>query len=76
MADSKKLRFSKLPILDIFVKIPFLELVVLIDAKGIDVAQPIWPRDCPTFLAQKWPKNTKMLNCIYTKIGNEMIINW
>ena len=25
-----------------------LGLVELIDAKGIDVAQPIWLRDCPT----------------------------
>jgi hypothetical protein len=42
MADSKKLRFSKLPILNIvfFKKFPglVLELVQMIDAKGIDVA--------------------------------------
>ena len=35
-----------------------LGLVKLIDAKGIDVAQLIWPWGCPTY-AQKWPKNTK-----------------
>jgi hypothetical protein len=34
MADSKKLRFSKPPILNV-------GLVGLIDARGIDVAQPI-----------------------------------
>ena len=41
----KKLRFSKPPILNIFFQ-QFhglvLGLVQLIDAKGIDVAQPIW----------------------------------
>ena len=46
MADSKKLRFSTPPILNIF-SLKFhglvLGLVQLIDAKGIDVAQPIWP---------------------------------
>ena len=45
MADSKKLSFSIPPILNIFLK-KFhglvLGLVGLIDAKGIDVAQPIW----------------------------------
>jgi hypothetical protein len=45
MADSKKLRFSTPPILNIFLR-KFhglvLGLVELIDAKGIDVAQPIW----------------------------------
>jgi hypothetical protein len=44
MADSKKLSFSKPPILNIFFqKIHglVLGLVGLIDAKGIDVAQPI-----------------------------------
>ena len=46
MADSKKQRFSKSPILK---KISqkfhrlVLGLVELIDVKGIDVAQPIWP---------------------------------
>jgi hypothetical protein len=43
MADSKKLRFSKSPILEKNLG-KFhglvLGLVVLIDAKGIDVAQP------------------------------------
>ena len=45
MADSKKLSFSKLPILKIFMQKLYglvLGLVGLIDAKGIDVAQPIW----------------------------------
>jgi hypothetical protein len=50
MADSKKLSFSKSPILKIFLW-KFhgpLGLVGLIDVKNIDVAQPIWLRDCPT----------------------------
>jgi hypothetical protein len=45
MTESKKLRFSKQPILEKKMqKIQglVLGLVVLIDAKGIDVAQPIW----------------------------------
>jgi hypothetical protein len=46
MAISKKLRFSKSPILKIFLR-KFhrlvLGLVGLIDVKGIDVAQRIWP---------------------------------
>ena len=46
MADSKKLSFSIPPILNIFFQ-KFhglvLGLVRLIDAKGIDVAQPMWP---------------------------------
>ena len=45
MADSKKLSFSILPILNIFSQ-KFHRLVLglgeLIDAKGIDVAQRIW----------------------------------
>ena len=45
MADSKKAHFSKSPILEIFSR-KFLGLVLglveLIDAKGIDFAQPIW----------------------------------
>ena len=45
MADSKILSFSKSPILNIFFQ-KFhglvLGLVELIDAKGIEVAQPIW----------------------------------
>ena len=46
MADSKKAHFSKSPILKIFSR-KFLRwvlgLVELNDAKGIDVAQRIWP---------------------------------
>jgi hypothetical protein len=46
MADSKKLSFSTSPKAEQF--LPkfhglVLGLVGLIDAKGIDVAQPIWP---------------------------------
>ena len=45
MADSKKCHFPAPPILNIFFQ-KFhglvLRLVGLIDAKGIDVAQPIW----------------------------------
>ena len=59
MADSKKLRFSKSPILKKnsrkfhrFV----LGLVGLIDAKGIDVAQRIWSWGCLTW-ALKQAKN-------------------
>jgi hypothetical protein len=59
MADSKKLSFSKSPILKIFLR-KFhglvLGLVELIDAKGIDVAQPIWLRDCQMY-TQKQAKN-------------------
>ena len=54
MADSKKQCFSKSPILNIFLWNFYgsvLGLVRLIDAKGIDVAQPIWP------WAQKQAKN-------------------
>ena len=49
MADSKKLSFSTSPKAEQF---PpkfhglVLGLVGLIDAKGIDVAQPIWLTDC------------------------------
>ena len=43
MADSTKISFSKSPILNIFCENGLvLELVELIDVKGIDVAQPIW----------------------------------
>ena len=46
MADSKKMRFSTPPILNIFLR-KFLRwvlgLVGLNDAKGIDVAQRMWP---------------------------------
>ena len=51
MAVSKKLSFSKSPILHIFSR-KFQGLVLgsvgYIDAKGIDVAQPIWLSGCPT----------------------------
>ena len=61
MADSKKAHFSKSPILKIFSR-KFLRLVLglvgLNDAKGIDVAQRIWPWGCPT-KAQKQPKSTE-----------------
>jgi hypothetical protein len=46
MADSKKLSFSKSPILKKISRKFYrlvLGLVGLIDAKGIGVAQPIWP---------------------------------
>ena len=61
MADSKKAHFSKSPILKIFSR-KFLRFVLglvgLYDAKGIDVAQRIWPWGCPTKLknSQKVPK--------------------
>ena len=51
MADSNEQSFSKSSILKkILRKFPglVLGLVELIDAKGIDVAQPIWLRDCLT----------------------------
>ena len=58
MADSKKAHFSKSPILKIFSR-KFLRFVLglvgLNDAKGIDVAQLIWPWGSPT-KAQKQPK--------------------
>ena len=51
MADSKKPHFPAPPILNIF-SWKFhglvLGLVGLIDAKGIDMAQRIWPWGCPT----------------------------
>ena len=46
MADSKKQRFSKSPILKKFSRNfhrLILGLVGLVDAKGIDEAQRIWP---------------------------------
>jgi hypothetical protein len=49
MADSKKVRFSKSPILKNFLwKFHglVLGLVELIDAKGIDIVQPIWLWGC------------------------------
>ena len=59
MADSKKAHFLKSPILKIFSR-KFLRFVLglvgLNDAKGIDVAQCIWPLGCPT-KAQERPKN-------------------
>ena len=51
MADSKKVRFSKSPILNIFLwKFHglVLGLVGLNDAKGINLAQSIWPWGSPT----------------------------
>ena len=56
MADFQNRHFSKSPILKIF--LPkfhrlVLGLVGLIDAKGIDVAQPIWSWGCLT-LGKKW----------------------
>ena len=51
MADFQNGRFSKSPILKIFLwKFHglVLGLLGLIDAKGIDLAQPIWPWGCPT----------------------------
>ena len=73
MADSKKLSFSTSPKAEQF---PpkfhglVLGLVGLIDAKGNDVAQPIWPWGCPTW-AQKWPKNTKnaFFACFWAHVG-------
>ena len=45
MAAKKKAYFSKSPVLEIFLQ-KFLGLVLglvaLIDAKGIDLSQPIW----------------------------------
>ena len=61
MADSKKAHFSKSPILKIFSRKSLrsvLGLVGLHDAKGIDVAQRMWPWGCPT-KAQKQPKSTE-----------------
>ena len=61
MADSKKAHFSKSPILKIFSRKSLrsvLGLVGLNDAKGIDVAQRMWPWGCPT-KAQKQPKSTE-----------------
>ena len=51
MADWKKGHFSKSPILDIFLwkfNGLVLGLVGLNDAKGINLAQPIWLWGCPT----------------------------
>ena len=59
MADTKKLSFSTSSKAEQF--LPkfhglVLGLVGLIDAMGIDKAQPIWPWGCPS-KAQKQPKN-------------------
>ena len=43
----KKDHFPALPILNIFHGL-ILQLVELIDVKGIGVAQPIWSWGCPT----------------------------
>ena len=62
MADSKKVHFSKSPILKIFLWkfLGFvLGLVGLIDAKGIDLSQPICLWDCLKE-GQKQPKNTNI----------------
>ena len=73
MANSKKAHFSKSPILKIFLK-KFLRLVLrlvgLNDAKGIDVAQCVWPWGCRT-KAQKQPKNTfsVLFGCFWTFVG-------
>ena len=44
----KKLRFSTPPILNFFFQ-KYQGLVRLIDVKDIDMAQPIWLRDCGIF---------------------------
>ena len=73
MADSKKLSFSTLPILNIFFQ-KFhglvLGLVGLIDAKGIDETQPIWRWGCPAY-EQKQPKKTKnaFFACFWAYVG-------
>ena len=61
MADFQNVRFSKSPILEIFLlkfHRSILVLVELIDVKPINVAQPMWFWGCLT-LGQKQPKNTK-----------------
>ena len=73
MADSKKAHFSKSPILKIFSRKFFrfvLGLVGLNDAKGIDVAQRIWPWSCAT-KAQKQPKNafSVLFGCFWAFVG-------
>ena len=50
MADSKKLSFSTSPKAEQFppkFHRSVLVIVGLIDAKGINVTQPIWPSGCP-----------------------------
>ena len=73
MADSKKAHFSKSPILKIFSWKSLrsvLGLVGLNDAKGIDVAQCIWPWGCLT-KAQKQPKNafSVLFGCFWAFVG-------
>jgi hypothetical protein len=76
MAHSKKLRFSTPPIL-IFFSWKFqglvLGLVGLIDAKDIDVAQPIWLWGCLTWV-KKQPKNTKnaFFACFWAHVGQSL----
>ena len=72
MADLKKLRFSKLPILEIFSWKFYglvLGLVVLIDAKGIDVDQPIrsWG---------KWRKLKNRQKCIFFVFRLFLSLRW
>ena len=73
MADSKQAHFSKSPILKIFSQKSLrsvLGLVGLNDAKGIDVAQCIWPWGCLT-KAQKQPKNafSVLFGCFWAFVG-------
>ena len=73
MADSKKAHFSKSPILEIILRKSLrsvLGLVGLNDAKGIDVAQCIWPWGCLT-KAQKQPKNSfsVLFGCFWAFVG-------
>ena len=66
MADSKKLKFSKPPILKkISQKIQglVLGLVRLIDPRGIDVAQPIWLRGCKVVSSKTGKKFLCVLGC-------------
>ena len=73
MLYSKEPSFSKPPILTIFSR-KFLRFVLglvgLNDAKGIDVAQRIWPWGCPT-KAQKLPKSTEnaFFGCFWAFVG-------
>ena len=48
MADSKKMSFSTTEQLSAKFHRLVLGLVGLIDAKGINMIQPIWPSGCPT----------------------------
>ena len=73
MADSKKAHFSKSPILEKFLRKSLrsvLGLVGLNDAKGIHVAQCIWPWGCLT-KAQKQPKNafSVLFGCFWALVG-------